>query len=143
MAHIERNVMLGDWEGCRPPPQHYEYRIALATDGRGEVAMSPDFSRDASPVWAETFALGESVTGLLFRMCEGGETTPVFMAPVRSGKTAACKLTVSAVKHSLSPRPVAVDKRFEALHVALRAAVPAAVWSRLESRLTDHILDRR
>lgn len=54
--------------GSLPPPAHFEYSIGIEPDGRGTMALRPDYPSDRTPTWTESFTVTRDRLAHVYRL---------------------------------------------------------------------------
>ena len=138
-----------EWsEGSLPPPFHYEYTIAITPLGEGTVTMVPDYAFNKPPTWTETFTLTAAEMDALYRVLnEQGSLTTYWRTdsnPPIGGSHESIHITagnrqVEIPEFVVAGQTAAATKVQEAVH----AAVPQALWDKLEAQRQQYVEDHR
>lgn len=126
-------------EGSVPPPYHYEYEVRVGPGSEGEVIFYPDYPGKDTPVWHETFAVGDDAWDKFYTLLMGKR----FFArewrkasrPLVGGSLASLDVFAQATRYGvpsqLEPADAAVASE---IYDAIRALVPPSVWDSLMTR---------
>jgi hypothetical protein len=122
-----------------PPPHHYEYTIQLWPDQTGEIQFSPDYAVNEPPVWTEKFSVAEEAVAALYQALVAQEIMsrewPEPQEQTIGGSLQWLAYSAHGNRFSVPARLTAADAAVMAdLYRAIRALVPADIWSRLNSR---------
>jgi hypothetical protein len=141
--------ILYEWqEGSLPPPYHYEYSIAIEPDGHGQIALIPDYPAPQVPTWTETFQVSQAGLDALYHvMVSQGlfarrDWHPQDDPPV-GGSSQSMQVTAHQ-KTITIPSYVAPDQASaaEAMAAAVSAAVPQAIWDKLNAQREAYVRER-
>ena len=130
--------------GSMPPPYHYEYTILIGAGPQGQIEFRPDYSGDDTPVWTESFIVGdEALEGLYLLMSEQRVFTTEW-AEVRDGTVGGSlewlRCTAGAEDFSI-PSRIEESAAVAAIYEAVKALVPEAVWADLLERREQYERD--
>ncbi len=131
-------------EGALPPPYHYEYTIHLGPGRQGRIEFWPDYPSDDTPVWTETFELGEGELEKLYSLLAAQglleeKERPSQGAPP-GASTGRLQVTMEGRQISL---PGALDDTNQAEAVAVvteavKAQVPEPIWTKLMAQYEQY-----
>jgi hypothetical protein len=133
-----------EWrEGSVPPPYHYEISIILGPDGGGQVTLVPDYPAKGTPIWTEDFTASPEEMETLYRsLVSHGMFTQRWREQERppvGGSTFSLRATaLGKAAHVPALVVPAQAKAAEAMGAAVRAAVPQAIWKKLNARLEQY-----
>ena len=134
-------------EGSLPPPHHYEYSVEIHRDGVGVVTMMPDYEFNAPPKWTESVALEPEAIDRLYAALMSAHLASTNWKedprPPVGGGSGSLSVTLDG-RNIEVPSFVSSGQRKdqESLAEAVRAAVPGALWEKLESMRQDYIATR-
>ncbi len=131
------------FSGPLPPPHYWEHVIRIGPGPQGSLEVTAGYPGPGTPVWRESFALGEEHLEWLFGICtEQGLFTldwpPATEVPVGGGSR---KLSVTAAGRSFDLPPFVTPERADAALTilgAVRALLPPGLWESMEARRTTH-----
>ena len=120
--------------GSMPPPYHYEYTILIGPGPEGQVVFRPDYPGADTPVWTESFVVGDEALGELYSlMSERGVFTTEW-SEVRYGTVGGSlewlRCTAGGEDYSI-PCRIEESAAVAAVYDAAKALVPEAVWADL------------
>lgn len=132
-------LLVYDWcEGSLPPPHHYEYRIRVQANGRGQIRMTPDYPGKGVPEWRESFqAKPEQLEKLHRKFGEDGVYSGEWKAPKPEqvpigGASEWMTVTADGKKTRIPAYANGLDA--ETVYGPVRKLVPKAVWKKLNDR---------
>jgi hypothetical protein len=134
-----------EWqEGSLPPPHHYEYTITISPTGQGQIVMIPDYSMNEPPTWTETFTASvEEMDALYSTLVANGLLTRRWRAqdsPPVGGSSQSVTVLVRD-RQIVIPSFVlsAQESSAAAIHAAIEAFVPQAIWNKLDAQREQYV----
>lgn len=126
--------------GSVPPPNHYEYSILIKSDGRGEIAMVPNYPSETVPKWTEQFTLDSEKLDELYRqMFENKLFTNVWQQAKEQRVGGDNQdLTVTAGLRNFTIKDYLIPEQqtaaAAAIYQAVNRTVPKAIWDKLNAQ---------
>jgi hypothetical protein len=134
-----------EWqEGSLPPPYHYAYTISIEPDGHGQIVMIPDYPSENVPTWTETFQVSQAGLDSLYHVMVGqglftqdwrAEDSPPVGGSSQYMVVTAHQKTITLPSY-LAP---AQDSSAEEMFSAVNAALPQAVWDKLNAQREEYV----
>lgn len=129
-----------EWQaGTMPPPHHYEYTIRIWPNQMGEIEFCPDYAFNEPPIWTEKFSVADEAVATLYQaMVLKKVMRPEWPEPQEEtvgGSLQWMEFSAHGAHFSIPPRLTLGDTAvMDELYQAVRALVPATVWSALNSQ---------
>ena len=124
-------------EGTVPPPDYYEFSIAIGPGKTGVITFYPDYPQHDLPVWVEHFNVSDADLLKLFNLMGKKNLfrqawTEIEAAPV-GGSLEWLQIISNGVEYNI-PSLIEEALVVEKIYIFIRSFVPDEIWHGLKSR---------